>query len=93
MIQLNYTKNAVLAMFMQAIGNLNPSAADIQRFDNDLHSANENLLVTEMNAQGLDPRDIDAKSQVLLYSQNAPGSSAGEQIKAACLFFKNTKIL
>lgn len=91
MIQLNYQKNAVLSMFFLLRHKIKPTSDDIQAFDKGLKDANENILREHMTENGLDPDDIAVKSQILLYSQKAPGSSTDDQIANACQFFINTQ--
>ena len=93
MIQLNYTKNAVLAILIQRDGgNLAPSSDAIQRLDQALFNANDRFLIAEMQSQGV-AISVEAKSQILLYSQSTTGETAEAQIYAACTFFKNTNSL
>lgn len=91
MIALNYQKNAVLAMFFLLRHKIKPSPEDIQSFDKGLKSANEAMLRQHMTENGLNPDDLAVKSQILLYSQKAPGGSADDQIANACQFFINTQ--
>lgn len=93
MIALNYKKNAVLAMFLVVRHKIKPTAADIQAFDQGLKDANEQLLQQHMTENGLDPTDVAKKSQILLYSQSAPGGSTSDKIANACQFFINTDVL
>ena len=90
MIQLKYKQDAVLAMFFQDVGTLNPTTAQIQKFDADLFKADESILVEQMTAAGLNPGDLTAKSKILLYSRTSGGGSIAAQVRQACRFFKNT---
>lgn len=90
MLALTYVKQIVLAMFLDAQGNVNPSADDIEQFDAGLRAAWDAILTTEMTRLGV-PLDQATKSQVLQYSVSAPGGSFPEQARAGCQYFLNTR--
>jgi hypothetical protein len=90
MIKLNYDQNAVLAMFFQGGGSINPTTEQIQKFDADLFAADETVLVQQMTTSNLDPTDVGTKSKILMYSRMTGGGSMPAQIHRACVFFKNT---
>ena len=90
MINLTYDSRVVLALFAQANpGKLNPAAASIVSFDNQLKSANEATLQQAMGQFGI-PFTSANKSQILLYQPSMPGNTSTMQIQNACTFFQNT---
>ena len=89
MQNLNYSKQIVLAMFLQDKGNLAPTAAEIEQFDQDLHDSRDAALVDIMTQMGI-ATDVATKSQVLLFSNLGPGGSVQEMIRSGCRYFLNT---
>lgn len=92
MLDLTYSKETVLSIFLNNQGKVSPSAAEIQKFDADLRAANEADLIrimTELNIA----TDQATKSLVLFNSTVAPGDTPQEMIRAACRYFLNTRNL
>ncbi|MEI9814986.1 MAG: hypothetical protein WDO18_21115 [Acidobacteriota bacterium] len=89
MIVLNYSKYDVLDIFHQLNpATLNPSARDIQDFDEDLFQDNESILLKIMAEEGL-ATTKSLKSTILLLSQQGP-TGAQQRIRNACRYYKNT---
>ena len=86
---LNYSKYDVLVMFRHGGGTFSPPAEQIEQFDADLFSANEDTLLRIMDEEDIDARK-DNKSTVLLYSRFG-GGSLSQRIRNACRHFKNTQ--
>ena len=89
MLALTYTKQIVLAMFLEAQGKVNPSAAEIEQFDADLKAAWDAALVEAMTELGI-PVDQPTKSVVLEYAVSAPGDTFPGQARAGCQYYLNT---
>ena len=91
MINLNFDRTLVLAMFSQANpGNTAPTQDELANFDRQLRSDNEPDLTNIMRDNGV-PLDTLSKSKVLAYMPNMPGNTAEMQIANACTFFLNSE--
>ena len=88
---LHYSKYDVFVMFRHGAGNFSPTAEQIEQFDEDLFSANEEALLSIMDEEGIETRK-DNKSTVLLYSRFG-GGGLNQRIRNACRYFKNTQAL
>ena len=88
---LNYSKYDVFVMFRHGGGTFSPTAEQIELFDADLFSANEDTLLSIMDEEGIDPGKSN-KSTVLLYSRFGSGGLS-QRIRNACRYFKNTQAL
>ena len=86
---LHYSKYDVFVIFRKDNGAVNPSASQIEQFDQALFDANEDTLLEIMGEESIDPRK-DNKSTVLLYSRFGAGNLS-QRIRSACRYFNNTQ--
>jgi hypothetical protein len=92
-IVLNYDRQMVLSLFtLTSGGNLNPTAADITRFDQQLFDANDAILQEILPQMAL-PVDVLTRSVILVYKPQMPGNNARLQIRNACTYMLNTQNL
>ena len=88
MLNLNYSKDTVVALFMQQVGQANPSSADIAGFDGNLFGQFDADLVSIMSETVFAlPVDKRTRSHILLISQLASGNTR-QKIRKACKLFQ-----
>ena len=88
MLNLNYSKDTVVTLFMQQVGTTNPTSADIQGFDTNLFRQFDADLVSIMSEPGFAlPVDKRTRSQILVISQMAAGNTR-QKIRRACRLFQ-----
>ena len=88
MLNLNYGKETVVALFMQQVGTPNPTSGDIAGFDGNLFRTFDADLVSIMSETVFAlPVDKRTRSHILLISQLASGNTR-QKIRKACRLFQ-----